>query len=156
MSRKLVLYFITVLLMSPANFVFSKPDCENVQITPESIISHIRYLASDELKGRMSGTLGADKAAEYISLQFKKAGLKPLGDSRSYFQKFSFTKGIKLGGQNKLEFAIDKSKTELGLGKDFYPLSFSSSGDVNGEVVFAGYGISAPELNYDDYKGIYV
>ncbi len=156
MSRKLVLYFVTVLLMSPANFVFSKPDCENVQITPESIISHIRYLASDELKGRMSGTPGADKAAEYISLQFKKAGLKPLGDDHTYFQKFSFTKGIKLGGQNKLEFAIDHTKTELGLGKDFYPLSFSSSGDVNGEVVFAGYGISAPELDYDDYKGIYV
>ncbi len=156
MGRKLVLYFVTVLLMSPANFVFSKTDCENVQITPESIISHIRYLASDELKGRMSGTPGADKAAEYISLQFKKAGLKPLGDSRSYFQKFSFIKGIKLGGQNKLEFEIDKSKTELGLGQDFYPLSFSSSGDVNGEVVFAGYGISAPELDYDDYKGIYV
>jgi len=156
MSRKLVLYFVAVLLMSPANFVFSKPDCENVQITPESISSHIRYLASDELKGRMSGTPGADKAAEYISLQFKKAGLKPLGDSRSYFQKFSFTKGIKLGGQNKLEFEVDKSKTELRLGQDFYPLSFSSSGDVNGEVVFAGYGISAPELDYDDYKGIYV
>ncbi len=142
--------------MSPANFVFSKPDCENVQITPESIISHIRYLASDELKGRMSGTPGADKAAEYISLQFKKAGLKPLGDSHTYFQKFSFTKGIKLGGQNKLEFEIDHTKIELELGKDFYPLSFSSSGDVNGEVVFAGYGISAPELDYDDYKGIYV
>lgn len=156
MGRKLVLYFVTVLLMSPANFVFSKPDCENVQITPESISSHIRYLASDELKGRMSGTPGADKAAEYISLQFKKAGLKPLGDDHTYFQKFSFTKGIKLGGQNKLEFEIDKSKTELGLGQDFYPLSFSSSGDVNGEIVFAGYGISAPELDYDDYKGIYV
>ena len=147
---------IVILLILPTQFAISESACEDSKITPEAILSHIRYLASDELEGRMSGTPGADKAAEYISLQFKKAGLKPLGDSRSYFQKFSFTKGIKLGGQNKLEFAIDKSKTELGLGKDFYPLSFSSSGDVNGEVVFAGYGISAPELDYDDYKGIYV
>ena len=147
---------IVVLLILPTQFAISESACEDSKITPEAILSHIRYLASDELEGRMSGTPGADKAAEYISLQFEKAGLKPLGDDHTYFQKFSFTKGIKLGGQNKLEFEIDHTKTELVLGQDFYPLSFSSSGDVNGEVVFAGYGISAPELNYDDYKGIYV
>ncbi|MCK5391130.1 MAG: M28 family peptidase [Deltaproteobacteria bacterium] len=156
MSRKLVLYFVLVLILSPAKLVYSILHCENEQLTPESIISHIRYLASDELEGRMSGTPGADKAAEYISSEFKKAGLKPLGDDNSYFQKFSFTKGITLGEQNKLEFEIDKLKTDLKLGHDFYTLSFSSSGQFSGEVVFAGYGISAPELEYDDYKGIYV
>jgi len=156
MGNKLVLSLVLVLLLSPAKLVFSIPRCENEQLTPEDIISHIRYLASDELGGRMSGTPGADKAAEYISSQFKKAGLKPLGDDNSYFQKFSFTKGIRLGGQNKLEFEIDKSKTELELEHDFYTLSFSSSGELSGEVVFAGYGISAPELEYDDYKGLYV
>jgi hypothetical protein len=136
--------------------VYSILHCENEQLTPESIISHIRYLASDELEGRMSGTPGADKAAEYISWEFKKAGLKPLGDDNSYFQKFSFTKDIRLGEQNKLEFEIDKLKTDLKLGHDFYTLSFSSSGEFSGEVVFAGYGISAPELEYDDYKGLNV
>ncbi len=156
MSRKLILYLVLVLLLSPAKLVFSIPNCENEQLTSENIISHIRYLASDELGGRMSGTAGADKAAEYISSQFKKAGLKPLGDDNTYFQKFSFTKDIKLGEQNKLEFEIYKSKTELELGHDFYTLSLSSSGEFSGEVVFAGYGISAPELEYDDYEGIYV
>lgn len=156
MSRKLILYLVLVLLLSPAKLVFSIPNCENEQLTAENIISHIRYLASDELGGRMSGTAGADKAAEYISSQFKKAGLEPLGDDNTYFQKFSFTKDIKLGEQNKLEFEIDKSKTELELEQDFYTLSLSSSGEFSGEVVFAGYGISAPELEYDDYEAIYV
>ena len=156
MSRKLILYLVLVLLLSPAKLVFSIPNCENEQLTAENIISHIRYLASDELGGRMSGTAGADKAAEYISSQFKKAGLEPLGDDNTYFQKFSFTKDIRLGEQNKLEFEIDKSKTELELEQDFYTLSLSSGGEFSGEVVFAGYGISAPELEYDDYEGIYV
>jgi len=147
---------IVVLLILPTQFAISESACEDSKITPEAILSHIRYLASDELEGRMSGTPGADKAAEYISLQFRKAGLKPLGDSHTYFQKFSFTKGIKLGGQNKLEFEIDHTKTELVLGQDFYPLSFSSRGQFSGEVVFAGYGISAPELEYDDYNAINV
>ena len=141
---------IVVLLILPTQFAISESACEDSKITPEAILSHIRYLASDELEGRMPGTPGADKAAEYISLQFKKAGLKPLGDDHTYFQKFSFTKGIKLGGQNKLEFEIDHTKIELELEHDFYTLSLSSSGQFSGEVVFAGYGISAPELEYDD------
>jgi len=156
MNRKLVLYFVLLLILSPAKLVYSILHCENEQLTPESIISHIRYLASDELEGRMSGTPGADKAAHYISWEFKKAGLKPLGDDNSYFQKFSFTKGVRLGEQNKLKFEIDELKTDLELGHDFYTLSFSSNGEFSGEVVFAGYGISAPELEYDDYKGLNV
>jgi len=156
MNTRLLLSFIAVLMFSPIQVALSNPNCENELVSAEEIISHIRYLASDELGGRMSGTAGADKAAEYISSQFKKAGLKPLGDDNTYFQKFSFTKDIKLGEQNKLEFEIYKSKTELELGHDFYTLSLSSSGEFSGEVVFAGYGISAPELEYDDYEGTYV
>ncbi len=156
MSRKLILYLVLVLLASPAKLVYSILNCENEQLTSESIISHIRFLASDELGGRMSGTPGADKAAEHISLEFKKAGLKPLGDDNTYYQKFSFTKGVKLGERNELEFETDELKTDLELGKDFHTLSFSSSGEYSGDVVFAGYGISAPELEYDDYNGLNV
>jgi len=145
---------IVVLLILPTQFAISESACEDSKITPETILSHIRYLASDELKGRMSGTPGADKAAEYISSEFKKAELEPIGDNNTYFQKFSFTKGIKLGSQNRLEFEINDSKTDFELGKDFYTLSLSSSGQVSGEVVFAGYGISASELEYDDYREV--
>lgn len=154
MIRELFLYFLLVLIVSPVQFAISGSDCENAQITPEEIIGHIRFLASDELEGRMSGTPGAKRAAEYISSEFKKAGLKPLGDKNSYFQRFSFTKGILLGSDNSLELEVDNKSTRLLLGEDFNTLSFSSNGEVEGDLVFAGYGISAPELDYDDYKGL--
>jgi len=154
MNTRLLLSFIAVLMFSPIQVALSNPNCENELVSAEEIISHIRYLASDDLKGRMSGTPGAEMAAKYISSQFKNAGLKALGDNDSYYQKFSFTKGVELGVYNSLEIVSDKTKTVFKSGKDFNTLSFSSSGEVDGKLVFAGYGISAPELEYDDYQGL--
>ena len=124
---------------------------QSSEITSREIISHIRYLAADELEGRRAGTEGSEKAANYISSHFKRADLKPLGDNATYFQNFSFTSGVKLGNSNSLTSEQGSRKRDLEMGKDFLPLSFSSNGEVSGELVFAGYGISAPKLNYDDY-----
>lgn len=154
MIRELFLCLLLILIVLPIRFAVSGSICENAQITPEEIIDHIRYLASDELEGRMSGTPGARKAADYISSEFKKVGLKPLGDKNSYFQRFSFIKGILLGSDNSLEFEVDNKSSQFVLGEDFNTLSFSSNGNAEGELVFAGYGISAPKLEYDDYKGL--
>ena len=128
----------------------------NCKIVPEEIITHIQYLASDELEGRMSGSPGAEKAARYISAEFKKAGLKPIGDNKSYDQNFSFTKNIAVGSDNSFEVLINGESKKLELAEDFSTLSFSSSGEIAGDIIFAGYGISAPELGYDDYQGINV
>ncbi len=154
MSRRLILSFIAILMISPIQLALSDTNCANKLIAPEEIISHIRYLASDDLKGRMSGTPGAEKAAEYISKQFNNAGIQPLGDDNSYFQEFQFTKAIELGSENSFEIISGKTKTVFELGEDFNTLNFSSSDLVDGELVFAGYGISAPELEYDDYQGV--
>ncbi|HEY7535202.1 MAG TPA: PA domain-containing protein, partial [Thermodesulfobacteriota bacterium] len=126
----------------------------NHDITAKEIISHIRYLASDQLEGRKAGTEGCEKAAEYIVSHFKKAGLKPLGDNGTYFQSFSFTSGVKLGNPNSMTVEAGGEKLNLKMGKDFLPLSFSDDGELEGELVFAGYGISSSELKYDDYEGI--
>ncbi len=117
-------------------------------------MTHIRYLASDELEGRMTGSQGNEKAACYIAGQFKKAGLAPLGDTGTYFQNFSFPAGVGPGGSNSLELILNGKEEKLEINRDFFPLGFSSNGEADGEIVFAGYGISAPELDYDDYKGI--
>lgn len=154
MIRELFLCFLLVLIVLPIQLAISGSNCENAQITPEEIVDHIRFLASDELEGRMSGTPGAKRAADYISSEFNKAGLKPLGYKNSYFQGFSFTKGILLGADNSFELEIKDKSARLILGEDFNTLSFSSSGDAKGGLVFAGYGISAPELEYDDYIGL--
>jgi hypothetical protein len=148
----LLLFFVFVLAFS----LISYGEYQSSEITSQAIISHIRYLAADELEGRRAGTEGCEKAANYISSHFKRAGLKPLGDNATYFQNFSFTSGIKLGNSNSLILERGSRRLDLEVGKDFLPLSFSSNGEISGELVFAGYGISAPKLNYDDYSRINV
>lgn len=114
----------------------------------------IEYLASDELEGRRAGTPGAEKAAAYIAECFRKAGLKPFGDNGTYFQPFEFTSGIALGSTNALSALCGGVKNSFAIDIDYTPLGFSSNAAITGEMVFAGYGISAPDLNYDDYAGL--
>lgn len=129
-------------------------------ITSERLMPHIRYLASDELEGRLAGSPGAEKAARYIADQFARRKLLPLGDEGSYFQEFSFVSGVRLGSANSLEVAwgTGGSSSQAGgrrvlePGSDFTPVSFSLSGEFEGAARFVGYGISAPSLQYDDYR----
>jgi len=135
--------------------------------TPEAqqLLQHVQYLASPELEGRGPGTEGNTKAAAYIEDQFRKAGLKP-GAGSSFQQSFTMPVGMKLTGTNGVMFDVlverpgvppDQLKpTKIGwkLGIDYQPYAFSESGTVTGAVVFAGYGISAPDKGYDDYAGI--
>ena len=111
---------------------------------------HVKYLARDEMKGRGDGTPELDKAAEYIASQFRLWGLRPMGDNNTYFQKFEVTTGAAVGPHNEVEL----NGARLKINDDFVPIVFSNSADVTGPLVFAGYGITAPELHYDDYQGI--
>ena len=129
----------------------------NPEITADEIKQHITYLASDELEGRMTGTAALYKAADYLKDEFKSYGVLPLFDG-SYFQEFSFIEKLELGNNN--EFVIEFINVNspggryLKIGEEFIPLSFSDNLSINGKVVFAGYGISAKDLNYDDYAGV--
>jgi hypothetical protein len=127
----------------------------NNSITADDLRVQIRYLASDELQGRGSGTEGNRKAAVYIANELRRYGVAPAGDGGDYFQPFQFVSAVKLGPGNALALegeGLGPSKLEVNT--DFRPLGFSSSGSVSGPLVFAGYGISAPDKNYDDYAGI--
>src|ERR1035441_623798 len=115
-------------------------------------LSHIRFLASPELKGRESGSPELEKAAHYIAGQFKADGLKTL-DGKSYLQAFEVTTSAKLGKTNSFDI-VGTDTQSLQTGREFVPINFSSRGKATGGVVFAGYGITAPEYNYDDYAGI--
>lgn len=121
---------------------------------PESYLRHVRYLASDELKGRGNGTPELDKAAEYIASQFKSSGLQPAGNKGTYFQEFLVTTGSQLGPGNTLTLDIGHTPHVAALNKEFAPFGIGEKTEVSGELVFAGYGISAEEFNYDDYKGL--
>ena len=116
--------------------------------------AQIKYLASDKLKGRGDGSKELDKAAAYIAKRFHKAGLEPAGDNRTYYQHFMMTVGAKLGTKNSLAFHDASGQRHLAIEKDFVPFSFSANGSFEAPLVFAGYGITAPDYQYDDYKGL--
>jgi hypothetical protein len=115
----------------------------------------IKYLASDECEGRGVETKGIEKAAAYIVAAFKQASLKPGGPGGSYFQPFTIAGRSQLEGPATLRLrGPHGQEIELTEGSDFEVMGFSGSGKLNAPLVFGGFGIAAPELGYDDYKGL--
>ena len=129
----------------------------NPEITAQEIKDHITYLASDELEGRMTGSKQLYIAAEYLKNEFESYGLKPLF-GESYFQEYPFMEKLELSDNNSLKIIDNKKNLETSaiLNQDFTPLAFSDNLTVSGNLIFAGYGISAKDLNYDDYENINV
>ncbi len=121
-------------------------------ITAQELFHHLCVLADDSMRGRNTPSPELDKAAEYIATQFQMDGLQPVGDS-AYFQHFLVSR-TRLGQPNTLRFIWPDRTWECCLKQDFVPLPQSASGQVEAEVVFVGYGITAPEFGYDDYAGI--
>lgn len=119
----------------------------------EWMLDQIKLLSAPEMDGRGSGTPGADRAARHIADLFRAAGLRPGGDAGTYLQAFSVPTGTRLGAVNTLALRTPTART-FTLGTDFTPLAVSTDGVAEGEVVFAGYGITAPDLQYDDYAGL--
>ncbi len=144
--KKIILIVFAALQSISFSQVIDSPE-----ITKEEIYEHIKYLASDELEGRFTGTEECRVAAEYIANEFKKAGLLPVFNG-SYFQEFPFVAEIK-PGNNYCNFSGDENFS-LEFGNDFTPLPFSDNLSIDGKLVFAGFGISSRENNYDDFENI--
>jgi hypothetical protein len=121
-------------------------------VDPNRYLDDVKYLASPALKGRGTGTPGLEMAARFIERQFKAAGLQPVDGS--YFQPFPVTASARLGPHNHFEYTGNGHRKTLKLQQDFAPFNFSASGKLAGQMVFAGYGITAPEYQYDDYAGL--
>lgn len=123
---------------------------------------HVRFLSSDTLKGRFTGSKGERIATEYIAHLFQKAGLEPAGDNGTYFQEFDVTAGVVLGTRNALHVSsMEGMIKKPALGLQWQPLAFSASQSFEiKELVFAGYGISASAKGslpaYDSYHGLAV
>ncbi|HEU4508322.1 MAG TPA: M20/M25/M40 family metallo-hydrolase [Pyrinomonadaceae bacterium] len=131
---------------------------------PAKLRQHVSYLASDALDGRRTGTAGANDAARYIAGEFSRLGLKPgtngpgsrkLSEAMGrYLQTFPYVAGVEVGKTNALSFGATKPDKALHSPVDWVPLGFSSNMKVQGGIVFAGFGITASELNHDDYSGL--
>ncbi len=120
--------------------------------TPEAYIDHVRYLASDGLEGRDSGTPGNDRAAEYIVERLKALGFEPAGDDGSFLQHFEINDGKALSEQTA---ALKVSGVDLAwkLHEDWTTFPFSAEDSVEAPLAFAGYAISAKDDGYDDFEG---
>jgi hypothetical protein len=120
-------------------------------IRASDIRQHINYLASDSLKGRNTPSPELDRAAEYIAAEFKRLKLKPMNGS--YFNDFNLSI-VRLGKENSLAITVNGRETAYLIKQDFMPFAMTASKAVAAPLVFAGYGITAPEYGYDDYAGL--
>ena len=139
-------------------------------IDAEKIRAHVRFLADDLLEGRGPGLRGGDLAAKYIATQFALYGLQPAGDNGTYFQQVDFF-GMTVN-RDTTTFTLDSSKPVPTVGPASnpggmhpMPLAFGADYvvfnprhtpmvDIDAPIVFVGYGVTAPEFNWDDYAGI--
>jgi Zn-dependent M28 family amino/carboxypeptidase len=125
-------------------------------INPEHIRWHVRYLSHDLLEGRGTGQRGGDIAAEYIATQFAEYGLKPAGDNGSYLQKVPLV-GITTLPETQFSL-VPKQGAAMNLKplEDYvaYDRTQQAESNVDADIVYVGYGIEAPEYNWDDYKGV--
>ncbi len=136
------------------------PNTGSLPLSPEIRATDLKletaWLAAPDREGRATGTEGAKAAAEWLADYFKNVGLKAFGDG--FFAPFEFTSGERvLPEKCRLEI-IAPSAANQGLDKDFRPLAFSDNGEAEGEVVFAGYGLSVPDdgknARYNSYEGL--
>ena len=123
-------------------------------INPERIRAHVRFLSHDLLEGRGTGQRGGDIAAEYIATQFALYGLKPAGDNGTYLQKVPM---VGITPSQETTFSLipaSGSRMTLKVLEDYvsYDQTQQPQSDVDAPIVYVGYGIHAPEYNWDDYK----
>ncbi|MFC4309644.1 M28 family metallopeptidase [Steroidobacter flavus] len=126
------------------------------EVQPDAIRSHVEFLAADLLEGRATASRGYDIAAAYVTSQFRQAGLQPAGDDKSYLQKVPLLEATPV---------LPGSSAELVRGNDTYTFEYgthylpsadfsSASSTLSAPMMFAGFGISAPELDYNDFENI--
>ena len=142
---------LSIILTLAASILSAQVD----EITGQRIRAHVKFLSSDLLEGRGPGTRGGDLAAEYIASQFGLLGLKPGGDNGTFFQRVPLI-GAEPQSSAALSAEVNGRKIDFkwmdeftGVTRDQKELSA-----FDAEAVFVGHGITAPEFNWDDYKGI--
>ena len=127
------------------------------QVQPADIKAHIAYLADDKLQGRAAGTPGYQMAVDYVTKQLKSLGVQPAGEGGTYIQKVRLRKAFLKPGATFTATAERGTAMPLTAGQDYvvYPSpELPATSVTNAPLAFAGFGISAPELGYDDYAGL--
>ncbi|MGZ3491920.1 MAG: M28 family peptidase [Gemmatimonadaceae bacterium] len=154
MTRATVLIAAALLTITSVPRVGAQTDREASRITPQEIDAHLRFLSSDLLEGRAPATRGGRLAEEYIATQLQAFGVKPgVGDS-SYFQRVPIDV-VKADPSTIKVTASGKANANLRFTDDVvvWPGSATDASSAHGELVYVGYGATAPEYKWDDFKG---
>jgi Zn-dependent M28 family amino/carboxypeptidase len=131
------------------------PESAIKTITGDRLMSHINTLSSDEYEGRSPGTPGEELSIKYIADQFKAIGLAPGNPDGAYLQKVPMV-GISTRQDSEMKVKAGDKDMALKFGEDFVARTVRvvENTSFDSEVVFVGYGVIAPEYNWDDYKGM--
>ena len=142
--------------VAPARPVDDPAEAAMQSIRPEAIRAAMGFLADDQLEGRGTATRGYDIAAKYMASEFESRGLSPAGDASSYFQKVPLRSVRPDAGGSSMTMIRNGKEEVLAYNKDFQIFSDPRRAETSVEapVVYVGFGVTAPELNYDDYKGL--
>jgi Zn-dependent M28 family amino/carboxypeptidase len=131
------------------------PEENEVGFSTEALMSHIEVLSSDELGGRAPGSPGEDKTVAYLTEQFRSSGLEPGNPNGTYVQEVPLV-GITATDDSHLWIVRGREREELaaGLGYVAWTKRVVDRVELDGELVFVGYGVVAPEYDWDDYKDV--
>ncbi len=141
---------LLVVFLATSSFNQETADVAAGAISIDRYAAHVDYLASDDMRGRGNGSPELEAAAEYVAAQFRDAGLQPAGENGAYFQALEVITDAEIGDRNELVLGSDA----LRFNEDFRPMRFSTALEVTAPLVFVGYGITAPEMHWDDYRGV--
>ena len=155
-------YFVISSVLAVQSLPAEEADEEKLLQSLHSISSHklfeyVKELTSDKYAGRLTGTEEYNASAEWVASHFRKWGISPAGDENSYLQAFPIPYTLVFKGCEAYLHIPSKDsviKKTYQYEDEFIPGSTSGSGEVTAEVIYIGYGITAPELGYDEYKGV--
>ncbi len=143
-----VISLTTTILLIATHSSFA---CAQSAATYANLVDHVDYLASDSLGGRVPTSLGDSLARTYIANHFLKCGLHPISSDGTYFQSVPILAAIAVDSGNAVTVSYQNKVTRLRRDSEFAVDNQSGCGQVDGEVVFLGYGIYMPERGYNDY-----
>ena len=125
-------------------------------VRADAIRSHVEFLAGDLLEGRAAATRGYDIAAAYVAAQFRQAGLAPAGDDDTYLQTVPLLEATPVLPGSSAKLVRDDETYTFEYGTHYLPSAdfLSASSTLTAPLVFAGYGVDAPELGYNDFENV--
>jgi hypothetical protein len=154
MTMRCSIFFLIFFVLSPLqNILAQGSNAPFDAIDRDRVYDVCRVLASDKFGGRLTGDSGYTKAAQWALELMKANGAIPYDASAGYLQPFPAPYTIVRSASMAMKIGTTKNLS-LSPGKDFLPLLYTDSGTITGDMVFVGWGISAPSLGYDDYAGI--